>query len=193
MNKEEFNKYWKKHYPESHLIGFELKNIYPNRWLRIHSLPESKRYAESEIEYQTILERQNTVISDLFGENSKIILSFGLYNTESNNNKSIELTEFGKYEKLKTIALHKVKPEEYQDECFYHVYIRNENWKRNSKDKLLRTIADDEFRALLISPKTNCIVSPYDGGIDIIVESQQKRNELKEKYKDWLSERKDEL
>ena len=44
---------------------------------------------------------------------------------------------------------------------------------------------------MFISNKENCILAPYDGGMDIIVESQEKRDELKVKYKDWLSTRED--
>jgi len=57
----------------------------------------------------------------------------------------------------------------------------------NCQNELLKSIADDEFRAMLICPKRNCIVAPYDGGMDIIVDSEEKRDILKVKYRDWLS------
>jgi hypothetical protein len=191
MNDIEFNKYWDINYPESNPIGHELKSVYPNRWLRIHSLPESKRYAESENEYQIILNRQNKLISELIGENTGIIIVSGQYETELTNEISTELSDFGKFTKCRTIELHKIYPEEYEDDFFYDVYLRPDIWTRNSQNDLLKSIADDEFRAMLVCPKRNCIVAPYDGGMDIIVESQEKRNELKDKYKDWLSERED--
>jgi len=59
------------------------------------------------------------------------------------------------------------------------------------KNQILKAIADDEIRAMFICPSRNCIISPYDGGVDIIVDSTKRRNELKEKYKNWLSERED--
>ena len=193
MNLIEFNKYWDKNYPESNPIGHELRSVYPNRWLRIHSLPESKRYAESENEYQIILDRQNKLISELIGENSEIIIVSGQYETELTDEISTELYDYGKFEKCRTIELHKVYPEEHEDEYFYDVYYRLDIWKRNSKNELLKNIADDKLRAMFVCPKRNCIVAPYDGGMDIVVDSQEKRDEIKAKYKNWLSEREDGL
>jgi hypothetical protein len=191
MNKEEFNTYWDANYPESNLIGHELRSIYSNRWFRIHSLPESKRYAESEDEYQLILDRQNKLISELIGENTEIIIASGLYEMELTDEISTELSEYGKFIKCRTIELHKIHPEEHEHDFFYDVYFRPDTWAWNSQNELLRNIADDEFRALFICPKSNCIVAPYDGGMDIIVDSQEKRDQLKVKYKDWLSKRAD--
>ena len=191
MNPKEFNKYWDKNYPESNPIGHELKSVYPNRWLRIHSLPESKRYAESDNEYQIILNRQNKMISELIGENSEILVISGQYEMELTDKISTALSDYGIFEKCRTIELHKIYPEEYEDDFFYDVYIKPDIWKQNSQNELLKNIADDEFRAMFICPKRNCIVAPYDGGMDIIVDSQAKRDGLKAKYKDWFSERED--
>ncbi|MBO0593988.1 hypothetical protein I2486_21520 [Cellulophaga sp. E16_2] len=110
---------------------------------------------------------------------------------ELTNEISTELSDYGIFEKCRTIELHKIYPEEYEDDFFYDVYSRHDIWKRNSQNDLLKNIADDEFRAMFVCPKRNCIVAPYDGGMDIIVDSQKKRDELKAKYKDWLSERED--
>ena len=193
MNRIEFNKYWDKNYPESNPIGHELKNVYPNRWFRIHSLPESKRYAESDDEYQIILNRQNKLISELIGENSEILIVSGQYEMELTKNVSTEFLEYGKFEKCRTIELHKIYPEEYEEDFFYSVYFRPEIWKRDSQNKLLKNIADDEFRAIFVCAKMNCIIAPYDGGMDIIVESKEYRNKLKTRYKNWLSKREDGL
>ena len=187
MNPEEFNKFWDINYPETNPIGHELKSVYPNRWLRIHSLPESKRYAESEDEYQIILNRQNKLISELIGENTEIIITSGQYGMELTDEISTELSDFGIFEKCRTIELHKIYPEEYEENFYYDVYFRNDIWQHNSKNEILKSIADDDFRAMFISPKEKCIIAPYDGGMDIIVDSQEKRDGLKAKYKDWLS------
>lgn len=191
MNRQEFNKYWDKNYPEANPIGHELKSVYPNRWLRIHSLPKSKRYAESEDEYRIILNRQNKLISGLVGENAEIIIVAGQYEMELTDEISTELSDHGKFEKCRTIELHKIYPEEYEEDFFYDVYFRKDIWQSNSKNGILTSIADDDFRAMFISAQENCIIAPYDGGMDLIVSSQEKRNELKSKYKDWLSERED--
>ncbi|MFI5613828.1 hypothetical protein [Amycolatopsis sp. NPDC051903] len=51
-----------------------LKLAYPDRWVRFHSLPESKRYAENEGEYDIVLRRYNSVLDELFrGQEVRIV------------------------------------------------------------------------------------------------------------------------
>ena len=193
MQEKEFIDYWNLNYPDALPINYELKTVYPDRWFRIHSLPESKRYAENESEYQIILDRQNTLINDLIGDNAEVIISFGLCSDDLSNDNYKELTYFGEFVKVQTIDLKKERPEENDHELFLNIYIKIEKLKRNSRNEILKAIADDEIRAMFISPSSDCIIAPYDGGVDIIVDSIEKRDELKLKYKDWLSEREDGL
>lgn len=193
MNQEEFNTYWDAEYPEAFPINYELKRVYASRWFRIHSLPESKRYAESDAEYQIIFDRQNHLITDLIGEGTEIIISFGLYTDDVTNDNYKELTDFGEFNKVQTIDLHKERPEEYEDKMYFDIYTKNDLWKSASKNEILKAIADDTLRAMFICPSKKCIISPYDGGVDIIVDSTEKRDQLKTKYKEWLSKREDGL
>jgi hypothetical protein len=193
MNITDFNTYWHLNYPESFPTNYELKWIYEDRWIRIHSLPDSKRYADTEAEYDTIFERQNQLINDLIGEGSEIIITFGLYTGDISINNYKKLTDFGEFNKVQTIDLKKERPEEHEDDLLLDIYIKIENWRSNSKNDILRAIADDEIRAMFICPSKNCIVAPYDGGVDIIVDSSKKRDELKVQYRDWLSDREDGL
>lgn len=192
-NPKEFNTYWDTEYPEAFPVSHELKWVYANRWFRIHSLPESKRYAESDAEYQIILDRQNHLTNDLIGEGTEIIISFGLYTDDITNDNYKELTDFGEFNKVRTIDLHKERPEEYEDKMYFDIYIKNDLWENASKNEILKAIADDTLRAMFICPSKQCIVAPYDGGVDIIVESTEKRDQLKTRYKKWLSKREDRL
>jgi len=191
MIESEFINYWNKEYPESFPINHELKWNYPDRWFRIHSLPESKRYADSEDEYKIILDRQNKLINDLVGQESEVAISFGLYTNDITNDNYKELTDFGEFLKVLTIDLHKERPEEYEDEMYFDIYVKTEKWESGKRDKILKAIADDEIRAMFVSPSNKCVIAPYDGGVDVIVNSTQKRDNLKAKYGNWLSDRED--
>ena len=191
MTESEFIDYWNKVYPQSFPINHELKWVYPDRWFRIHSLPESKRYAESSDEYRIILDRQNQLINDLIGEESEIAISFGLYTNDITNDNYKELTDFGEFLKVLSIDLHKERPEEYEDEMYFDIYVKTENWKNGNRDEILKAIADDEIRAMFVCQTKKCIIAPYDGGVDVIVDSTEKRDSLKKKYSDWLSDRED--
>ena len=191
MTESEFIDYWNKVYPESLPINHELKSVYPDRWFRIHSLPESKRYAENADEYKIILDRQNQLIDDLIGKESEVIISFGLYRWDITNDNYKELNDFGEFQKVLRIDLHKERPEEYEDEMYFDIYVKIEKWENGNRDEILKAIADDEIRAMFVCPSKKCVISPYDGGVDVIVDSTEKRDRFKAKYKDWLSERED--
>lgn len=191
MTERDFINYWNREYPESLPINYELKWIYPDRWFRIHSLPESKRYAESDDEYKIILDRQNQLIDDLLGEETEVAISFGLYTNEITNENIKELTDFGEFQKVMTIDLQKERPVEYEDEMYFDIFVKIEHWKRESRNEILKAIADDEIRAMFVSPSKKCVIAPYDGGVDVIIDSTEKRDRLKAKYRDWLSDRED--
>lgn len=193
MSESEFMLYWNKEYPEAFPINHELKRIYHDRWIRIHSLPESKRYAEAEAEYQIVLDRQNQLIEDLIGEGTEIAISFGLYSDDLTNENYKELTDFGEFQKVFTVDLQKERPEEYETQMYFDIFVKIEKWKKGGRDEILRAIAVDYIRAMIICPSKNCIIAPYDGGVDIIVGSPEKRNKLKLKYQDWVSKRGDGL
>lgn len=191
MTESEFIDYWNKEYPESFPINHELKWVYPDRWFRIHSLPESKRYADSEDEYKIIFDRQNQLINDLIGKESEVAISFGLYTNDKTNDNHKEFTDFGEFIKVLTIDLRKERPEEYEDEMYFDIYVKMEKWEYGKRNEILKAIADDEISAMFVSPLSKCIIIPYDGGVDVIVDSTDKRDKLKDKYKDWLSNRED--
>ncbi|WP_200926706.1 DUF3885 domain-containing protein [Sphaerimonospora mesophila] len=53
---------WRERWPLCPPLAYELKNAYHDRWVRFHSLPDSKRYADDEAEYAILLHRYNTVL-----------------------------------------------------------------------------------------------------------------------------------
>ena len=116
---------------------------------------------------------------------------FGLYTNDITNDSYKELTDFGEFLKVLTIDLHKERPEEYEDEMYFDIYVKTEKWKNGNRDEILKAIADDEIRAMFVSTSRKCVIAPYDGGVDVIVDSTEKRDRLKAKYKDWLSDRED--
>jgi hypothetical protein len=62
---EELLRRWEEHWPDCPPIGYELR-CERDRWVRFHSLPESKRYPDTEDEWAIVLDRYNTVLDELF-------------------------------------------------------------------------------------------------------------------------------
>lgn len=193
-----FQSQWDIFYPKKLPISHYLVQDFAQSWFRIHSLPESKRYADTTAEYELLLNRHNTIITDCFGENSSIFIVSGHYFSHSHNNKAYDPAFIlpYKFHLEQEINLKQLNPEDYDDDeedSFFRPYSIETTWQPNTHNELLRKIADDEVRAFMISFEQNIIVVPYDGGIDFIIFDEAKRNALRDKYKDWLSPREDGL
>ena len=197
MTKEDFQNLWTLNYPDTVPISYLFKHDYSNRWFRIHSLPESKRYAENENEWEILLSRQNEIITDLFGLETPIIIVTGEYNWGDNRQIHItdeeEIFKSFSFVRLDNIEMNKIDPEQYDEPDIYRPAFAETVWKQKYHDKLLREIANDNTRAFFVSFDKNIIVAPYDGGVDFILIDNQTRDNYKEKYKQWLSEREDGL
>ncbi|WP_114790431.1 hypothetical protein U0035_14230 [Niabella yanshanensis] len=192
MTKEAFQQLWALHYRDTVPISHLFKHSYADRWFRIHSLPESKRYAENEEEWEILLSRQNEIITDLFGPDTPILIVTGEYCWDES--KSIHITEEEEIFKpfsfilLDNIELNKVGKEQYNEHNFYRPAFASAIWKRNYHDGLLREIANDNTRAFFVSFDKNVIVAPYDGGIDFILKDILTKEKYKNKFVKWLSE-----
>jgi len=196
MTQEDFNRFWILNYPDTVPISHLFKHDYMDRWFRIHSLPESKRYADNEEEWNILLKRQNEIITDLFGADSKVILVTGEYNWGERTIHLVDEEEVFRnysFSKLDNIYLYNLNPNDYNNGEVYRPAFAEIVWMSNQHDKLLREIAKDNIRAFFVSFNKNIIVAPYDGGIDFVLKDSLTRDIFKNKYKAWLSFRKDGL
>lgn len=193
-----FQSQWDQFYPNNLPISHLLKHYFPQSWLRIHSLPESKRYADTSAEYELLLDRHNEIITDCFGDDASIFIVSGHYFTFSRNIKAYDPAFIlpYKFNLEQAINLKQLNPEDYDDDeedSFFRPYSIETTWQSNQHNDLLKKIADDEVRAFMISFEQNIIVAPYDGGIDFIIFNDAQRHALRDKYQDWLSPREDGL
>jgi hypothetical protein len=197
MTKEEFHKLWTLTYPDTVPIPHLFKHDYSDRWCRIHNLPESKRYAENHNEWGILLNRQNEIITDLFGLETPILLIAGEYNW--GDQRSIHITNaeevFKDYSftQLDNINLFELDSKHYDETEIYRPAFAETVWKPNKHDKLLKEIANDNIRAFFVSFDKNVIVAPYDGGVDFILKDTLTRDFYKDKYRQYLSAREDGL
>jgi hypothetical protein len=197
MTAEQFNKFWTSAYPGTVPISHHFKHDYEDRWFRIHSLPESKRYADNEKEWEILLDRQNKIITDILGDCANVLLVTGDYssegNTESSSPEATRALAGIVFIPLDPIDLNKLNEEDYDAGQLYQLMFSEQIWQPHKFDALLKAVADDQLRFFFISIENRCIIAPYDGGIDFILKDQETKNMYKERYKEWLSARQDGL
>ncbi len=189
MTTAQFDKCWHDTYPEVIPLAHYFRHVYPDRWFRIHSLPDSQRYAYTEAEWAILLERQNTLLTDLLGDKSAVVVVSGEYQFEDmiNTDLASDTLTALPFSLAKSVDLHKFDPANYETGSFYQPMFNVQTWQPNRFDELLKEIADDQTRAFFISWQNACIVAPYDGGVDVLLKDSPTRDYYREKYKSWLS------
>jgi hypothetical protein len=178
-------KFWNTALNGSTPIAYELKNEFTERWGRFHSLPEAKRYSDSELEYQVIFSRHNQLLSQLCSTDNTVYMIAPEYSCLSKPRELGDELEgiFDNPNYWQTIPLH--EPDENNRKGFYwHLYFEKINWLPDSVDGLFRLVTDEKaFNVMIVSPSLGWIFHPYDGGADLILKSNQEMLRVKKNFR----------
>ena len=182
-----FEKDWRGFYPAANPVGWMMRNACAKHYVRFHSLPLSKQYADTDAERQIILHRQNTLLDEVLGEGRPFWL------TETTTEASLE--QYPNLHALTTWPKYKFEPalrflEEEGDpeyEQAWTTYASRQTWKAGAFDDLLWAVADEKATYILwMAPLTGAVFAPYDGGVDLFLPTSDLVEELKIKHHDWL-------
>jgi hypothetical protein len=172
--------WWLENYPASPPLGHWLRLYYQDTWLRIHSLPDAKRYADTELEYSELLHRHNAVADRVLGNGAPCFLYQAKYLGEDTDIESpawvLDLKEYD--------------PE--SEERIW-IDIAAVTWQSRRFDQLLLDVANEVTRLVFASTLTGNIYAPYDGGADLIFRRQTDHQVCRESFEKWLSARADGL
>jgi hypothetical protein len=184
---EKLAKFWNNDFtdfvPEVH----NLKHEYKDRWVRFHSLPESKRYPENEAEYLEVLSRHNVVLQELCGSECNVFVVLPEYSENRlPAGPEPELSSlFSGSEPWCTLQQH-----EDGDDCeyYWHLHGLEVKFTGGEFNSLFRMVANDEVgNIMIICPSKGFVFHPYDGGADVVLKSEEERDRLKALYHEWLS------
>lgn len=176
---------WSDHYDVSP-FGYLLRQAYPSRWLRIHSLVDSKRYVTNDSDRDCLLMRQELVGREIMPVGTQAVLLMTRWDTEEASpleRRTFEGCGVGEF----VCLANQLVPSGGDAEGEYAVWTRDSEWCVEVERQLLLRIADDQNRALWLNPVTGEVFAPYDGGVDIIVHSQRRRDGLAQQFSAWLS------
>lgn len=185
---ESLSELWRERRPSGPPIAHTFRSSYADRWVRFHSLPESKRYAESEEEYATILHRYNTVLDELFAETDVFVVTMDWSRTPDG--------PAGWPSPRETLHPGSVRwwtePDQEDDDPEFHTFVRlyadRRPWAPGCLDELLRAAADETVVVMFIGDtELRRLHCPYDGGADVILTTTAERDRLRERHSDWLS------
>lgn len=166
-----FKEAWNKFFTDIPMLGWKLREQKPELWFRIHSLPESKRYPESESEEAILLARHNEIAPDVLGLKFHLLLYWHW------------LESFH--------GIDGVKTEDFSDEdietTLYSAKVGS--WEPGGFNKVILAVANDELsQVVFLNPDTGNVYAPYDGGADIFITSHEHKKILEARYSKWASE-----
>lgn len=170
-----FLSFWASRHPNAEPMGWKLRET-ATPWARFHALPQSKRYAESDIDRAIVLSRANALGSALLNAGAPCWIVEARADDIEGDGEF-----FGSYR-------------EEQDAPTWRYYVREGIWENGKFDTEIAQIADDGPAYIIwISLKTGSIFAPYDGGFDLFPSSENGVEQLRKEYADWLSDRDDGL
>ncbi|MFD5269999.1 hypothetical protein [Streptomyces sp. NPDC058335] len=185
---EDLARLWRERHPSVPPVAHTFRTVFADRWVRFHSLPESKRHPESEDEYAIVLHRHNTVLDELFGEQEVFVVTSDWSSTAGGPagfpTPRRELHPDG--------VLWWTEPDLSGPDPGFHTYSRfyadRRPWRRGCVDDLLRAVADEEIvDVFLTDTGLRRVHHPYDGGADAVLTTPAERDRLRARHRDWLS------
>jgi hypothetical protein len=170
-------------------VTFLFRSELSSRWFRVHSLPDSKRYAEDVLEWKILLTRHNDILDDLFERGEDLYLVAASYE----HDECEELHPFNEVQSLKSlnmipfeaIDLNRIDPECWDIGSRLVPMVTVISWGKEKFNEIIKDVANDNSRVFFFSPTKNRIVAPYDGGIDIILEDEKAKDFYRSKYHRW--------
>ncbi len=167
-------------------IAHELRLACADRWIRFHSLPDSKRYAECEAEYTELLSRHNAIICSFATQGDVLHLITANFSDTAEAKRCYE-----ELESLDPIAKH-WRSIEIESDWYYHVFHSSMTWLPGCVDDLLLLVADDQIREVaIIAGNGDWAYHPYDGGGDLICPDEELRDKMASRFHAWRSRRQD--
>jgi hypothetical protein len=166
-----FRTEWSRHHEGRHPAGWLLRQHKDLPWVRFHALPDSKRYAETEIERQIILTRGNRLGDRLLGAGTSCWL-VGLNTCETER----AWVDVGEY----------LRDEGGHQEFLIRFSVQAVQWRAGAFDAILTSVADDDARYLWVNRLSGAIFAPYDGGFDLFSPVPDEVAALKTEMTDWL-------
>jgi len=186
--------FWAKHIGDLPPIAHSLRVAHGDRWVRFHSLPDSKRYADSDQEWSLLLERHNEVLGTLVADGTELqLLTTRWSESERPESPHAEICKLQMpAEHWRTVPMHEIHGD--PEPHYWHVFRSSVEWASGSLDQLIRLVADDRIRnVMILDASDSWLFHPYDGGMDVILRTSAERDEFANQYKQWRSKRSDGL
>ena len=184
MEKSEENpiSWWRANFGEIAPVGNVLIMHRQADWLRIHSLPESKRYPDTPEEMDEVVRRNKVLASRLFSVGEQIFIFRSISHNLEDSMQLMQPSPDGH-----NLFRASASPDSPEDDDFFITVAEIASWPCPGFSDTVRNIADEEERMIsFVSAATGNILCPYDGGTDSFTSATVSK-QLSNDYATWLS------
>jgi hypothetical protein len=177
---------WESRWPGEEPVGYMLRWGNESRWVRFHSLPDSKRYATTVKEKAEVLRRSHSILTTL------LALSGGTRIRVIGEDFGVNDSASGRLRKHMPGAWPwrtYLEPDDYEpgEEPRVRYFWVSSIESIDELDELLALVADDVISFIVTDAEITWIFAPYDGGSDVFLPSSPVREEVTAKHRRWLS------
>ena len=159
-------------FPIAHLM----RVAFPQHWVRIHALPQSKRYADSPAERDLVFARYAAFGSALLGDDAPVRIMQSCFAGSPSKLEHLPDLEWS--------ASHRVEI----DDGVWETLMAPTTWNPLQFRELLQAIADDEVaHVAFVSELSGGVFVPYDGGADGFSLDVARIEALKRQFSSWRS------
>lgn len=181
------NEFWSKQFQEHFPVFPLLKNMKSRHWLRFHLFDDSRRRPANEGEMNECLNRYMTVLHELQDDSEHLFVIAPEY-SESPKPSQPKGEVVSILPDLTPWISMSDHDEDDDYELYWHFHVAETNSESERIVKLFRLVAEDELRNLLvISPRSEFVFHPYDGGMDVFLSDLEALSRLEEKFSHWLA------
>ncbi|WP_454044450.1 DUF3885 domain-containing protein [Cellulosimicrobium sp. Marseille-Q8652] len=156
---------------------------YPDRWVRFHSLSESRRYAENATDDEEILRRHRTVLHELLGSADSRVWN-GLHVIGVDWDWRDVAAGWSKRHLPGAWPWRISDPD--GDDGQSYLWATSDLSEQEIEALLLRA-ADGQSHIVIGAHDLSWLYCPYGGGTDVLLPSTVERDALRGRHADWLS------
>lgn len=170
--------WWQEHFGSTEPIGHQLRKALPERWFRIHSLPDSQRYPETDEDWEILIARHREISEHLIPPGSKCCLLVPGCCVVDPCFKNLELLP------APGLPRYQADPETEPEGPYFTATL---TWNFHAFEAALREVAMWRTFATVVAMDTATIYAPYDGGADFILPDTMQRDAARGKFRRYLS------
>ncbi len=172
---------WEQLWPDCEPVGYLLRGFHQDRWVRFHSLPQSKRYADTDTERDEILRRHRRLLFELSGSRD-----VGSLVVIAQDWPAHDLASGWSRTCLPNAWPWRIDTGEDSGTGTRYFWVATD-LAGDAFDALLARVADDSAQVVLAPTGLEWLYCPYDGGTDVVLPTTIERDALRRRHQEWLS------